>query len=169
MPTKKLATVITKLALALSIVIMMNLFFYAGLEVFNPRAEYEAFCPTEMWEDQAVCEEYGGTWMVEEPAKDGTGYCLENRDCWKLQVDANETVEELNFMILAGLGVLALIAGAVLSLPSAVSTGLMYGGVLSILIGWIRAAQYLDELAHFIISGIFLVVLIILGVKKMKD
>jgi len=162
-----------KIALSLSILIMMNIFFHAGISVFNPSAEYSDFCPDEMWDDPAVCEEYGGEWVVENneysPDSEPWEYCMEERNCWDLQQEANEPIERINFIVLVSAGILALGAGLWIALPSAVANGLMYGGVLSIIIGWIRAAQYLDNIAHFVISGIFFVLLVVLGVKKLKD
>lgn len=156
-----------KSALSLSIIIMMNLFFNTGLAVFNPKVDYAIFCPDEMWNDQSVCESVGGEWIEE--GADTPGYCLEGKSCWEQQEEANEPIEQLNFFVLVGLGVLSLTLGLWKILPSAVANGLMYGGVISMLVGWIRAAQYLDQLAHFVISGIFLILLVALGVKKLKD
>ena len=160
---------VKKLALGLAIVFMMNLFFNAGLAVFNPNAEYSDFCPDEIWADQAACEEYGGEWTEASDEYNDWSYCTENRDCWQLTQEANKPIEEINFYVLVGAGVIALVLGAWMVLPTAIANGLMYGGVLSILIGWARAAQYLDNLAHFVISGVFLVILFWVGVKKLKD
>jgi hypothetical protein len=168
MSKQKVGEDLKKFALSIAVIAMMNLFFNTGLAVFNPSHDYNEFCPNEMYNDAAVCEEYGGNW-IEKEEDAGYGYCDERIDCWELQRDANEPVERINFIVLVSLGVLALVLGAAVAMPSALAHGLMYGGVLSILIGWGRAAMYLDNIAHFIISGIFLVILFTLGWKKMRD
>jgi hypothetical protein len=169
---------IKKGALSLGILLMMNLFFNTGISVFNPSPVYEDFCPNEMWSDQAVCEEYGGTWVMADESDDAQisdlqlkewGNCQEEKSCWDSHEEAREPLEKINFFVLAGLGVLSLVIGAWISMPSAVANGLMFGGVLSILIGWMRSFSYLDDLAHFVISGIFFVILVLLGIKKLKD
>jgi len=166
MSKKKVGENLRKFALSLAVIVMMNIFFNTGLAVFNPSTDYRDFCPDTMNSDQAVCEEYGGNWIEE---TEGYTYCDEKIDCWSLSREANEPIERLNFIVLVTAGVLSLVIGAWVSLPAALSSGLMYGGVLSILIGWGRAAQYLDNIAHFVISGIFLVILFAVGLKKMKD
>lgn len=166
MSKKKVGENLRKFALSLAVIAMMNIFFNTGLAVFNPGAEYDDFCPDTMNSDQLVCEEYGGTWIAEE---DGYTFCDERINCWSQVQDANEPIERTNFIVLVSLGILSLVVGAWVALPAALSSGLMYGGVLSILIGWIRAAEYLDNIAHFAISGIFLVILFAVGIKKMKD
>ncbi len=165
-----------KLALSLAILIVLNVFFNVGLDTFYPAPEYDAYCPVvaedktmATYETGEACNEAGGSW-VEPAGKDVGGYCDFYGDCYKAYDDAMQPYNRTAFIILTVLGVGTLLGGLMATtLPMAVANGLLYGGVLSILIGTMRYWSYMDDYFRFIVSGVALVLLIAVGVKKLKD
>lgn len=167
-----------KFALSLAIVIVLNVFFNVGIETFYPSPVYEDFCPLSgveesktmvSYADQVTCNEAGGQWV--QPAGEGAlGYCDFYGDCWEDFDNAMMPYNRNAFVILTILGTVTLLFGLISkALPMAVSNGLLYGGVLSLLIGTMRYWDYMDDYLRFIVSGIALFLLILVGIKRLKD
>lgn len=167
-----------KLALSLAIVIVLNVFFNVGIETFYPAPVYEDFCPLSgvddketmvSYSDMNTCNEAGGQWV--QPAGEGAmGWCDFYADCYKDYDNAMMPYNRNAFVILTILGTVTLLFGLISkTLPMAVSNGLLYGGVLSLLIGTMRYWDYMDDYLRFIVSGIALALLIVVGIKRLKD
>lgn len=165
-----------KLALSLAILIVLNVFFNVGLDTFYPAPQYDDYCPVveqdktmAVYETGNACNEAGGTWV--EPAGEGvTGYCDFYGDCYKTYDEVMQPYNRTAFIVLTVLGVGTLLGGLLVStLPMAVANGLLYGGVLSILIGTTRYWAFMDDYLRFIVSGVALLLLVAVGVKKLKD
>ena len=160
-----------KIALALAIVIVMNIFFNVGIQTFYPMPDYDDFCGSEIEkveyaEDQEACIANGGTWNIEQDWE----YCESwEHDCWSEYEDHIAPYERNAFVALVALGLVSLMIGLFTNLPGAVLNGLLYGGILSTVIGTMRYWSYMEDYFQFIVSGIALVVLIVVGVKKLKD
>lgn len=161
-----------KSALALAIIIVMNVFFNVGVQTFYPMPEYGDFCMgyDEYHETELACTEADGEW-VEDIGAEGEdwSYCTDKDGCWDEYDEARDTYEGIAFIILTVLGIATLLIGLFVKMPSAVVMGLSYGGVLSIIIGTMRYWYYMDDILQFVVSGLGLFALILIGVKKLKD
>jgi len=134
--------------------------------------------------EQVSCEEAGGLWTayvperypperypgsVLPPGETIKGYCDQDYTCRNLY-EAERSVYNRNvFIALVVLGAISLGLGFVLTTVSAVSSGLMFGGILSLFIGTVRYWSGMDEYIRLIVLGIVLVSLIVLGYKRLKD
>lgn len=161
-----------KLGLGLSIVIILNLFFNTGIYTFYKMPEYDKYCAQDLWSkeyvDEASCLEIGGSWRADSNSVN-KGWCDPQFKCGQEFNDANGLYNRNVFVILVGLGAITLILALFASWPSAVSNGLLYGGILSMIIGTTRYWPNMDDYLRFAVSGVVLVVLLALGIKKMKD
>lgn len=162
-----------KLALSLAIVLVINVFFNVGLETFYPAPDYNNYCKSEemnkIYDTAETCEAADGIWN-QGTAKDAVGYC----DLWSHCSEAyNTAMEPYNrnaFVTLTILGVVTLLIGLLMGgLPMAVANGFLYGGVISILIGTMRYWTLMDDYLRFIVSGVALFLLILVGIKRLKD
>lgn len=167
-----LAERLKKIALALALVIILNIFFNVGLDTFCPAPDYDEYCGSwervDVWaiEDQEVCLSNGGTWNIEQDY----AYCEDKyEDCWAAYDEARAPYDRNSFIVLTVLGTATLLLGLFVMMPMAVSNGLLYGGLLSVVIGTMRYWSNMDDYLRFIVSGVALVVLILVGIKKLKD
>lgn len=165
-----------KLAMALSIVIILNVFFNVAIDTFYKMPDWQTYCPETLnsvsYENKTMCEDAGGMWSenMGYPKEVGvTGYCNAQYTCQKEYTDAFSVYNRNVFVVLTALGALTIIAALFTVLPNAVSSGLLYGGVLSLIIGTIRFWSDMDDYIRFIVTGVVLLLLITVGVKKMKD
>lgn len=163
-----------KLALALAILIVVNIFFNVGVETFYEIPAYEDFCSDEVKMDRSVqeaetmesCLEKDGMWTVGNDFE----YCeMTYDDCWAGFREELAPYNRNAFFILVTLGVITLFIGMFAVMPVAVSNGLLYGGVLSIIIGTMRYWADMDGYLRFIVSGVVLAILVLVGIKKVKD
>ncbi len=171
-----------KLALSLGIVIVINVFFNVGIETFYPAPRYENFCSESDMKmvdtngkDLSTlesCQTEGGTWVA--PATGGN-YCQMDSGVYYTQCNeayqtALQPYQRNGFIALTVLGTLTLLVGLLAGgLPMAVANGLLYGGILSIVIGTMRYWTYMEDYLQFIVSGIALFLLILVGIKRLKD
>jgi len=180
-----------KLAIVLSIIVVLNLFFNYGVSTFYDAPEYDNFCTEEFlakkYDTQEACEseDVGGLWiesdvyyggrampkpvMMEEPII-GTvdGYCDASKSCRDIYQTAIDLYNRNVFIILLVTGLASLTASFFI-LAEAVSIGLSYGGILSVVIGAMRYWSAMDDYLRFAILGIALTVLIWVGVKKVRE
>ncbi len=185
-PPKRSSKVL-KWLLILGIVIILNLFFAYAIKIIYPAPTFEGFCPKQQVtiqpENQTDCVAKGGAWQdygypvapgpVSSPAgivaKTPTGYCNLNFTCQKQFDSANGLYNRNVFVALVVLGVLSLVAGFFIQNSVAVSLGLSLGGVLSLVIGSTRYWSDMNDYLRVIILGLALIVLIALGIKKVRD
>jgi hypothetical protein len=167
-----------KIALSLAIVVVLNVFFNVGIETFYPTPVYEDFCPLPgvdektmavTYPDMATCNEAGGQWT--QPAGEGAmGFCDYYGDCYKGHEEAMQIYNRNAFVILTILGTATLLFGLLThTLPMAVANGLLFGGVVTLLIGTMRYWNYMEDHLRFIVSGVALALLIFVGIKRLKD
>lgn len=184
---------VQKFGLALAIIIVLNMFFNYGIYSFYPSPQYEDYCVEELrtvvYDTQDSCDGVGGLWitsfsqtMGERPrerprevplkiADDGEfkPYCDPTFSCSKDLREATSVYNRNVFIVLILLGAIA-IGGAFMTISvSSVSTGLLYGGLISFFIGTTRFWSDMNEYLRFIILGIVLVALIVVGFKKLND
>ena len=183
-----------KWVLALSIVIVLNLFFTFAIRLGYKEPMWEKFCPQkqvqEVIDTQDKCVAQGGQWSdnayyakspesgapIALPAptdvtnrKEPTGWCDPNYTCNKSFQTANSLYNRNVFVILIILGVITLISSYFITASQAVSLGLSLGGTISLVIASIRYWSDMDDLVRVIVLAIALVSLIAFGIKKFRD
>ena len=160
-----------KLGLTLAIVIVLNVFFNVGLDTFYDQPEWDDYCGSEYkavrpLTDVESCDAYGGTWTYDEYGD----YCdTHKEDCSAEYNQARSDYNRIAFVVLTILGTLSVIFAVFTTVPMSVAHGFMYGGLMSLLIGSARYWNDMDDYLQFIISGVALALLILVGVKKLKD
>lgn len=163
-------------AVVLGIVIVLNAFLFVAANLAFTAPEYDEFCPAAsknlMANTEAQCVAQDGTWMpYAEPLSDAkvTGYCDSYAKCQAPWEDAQSAhaLKFFGFMVVAG--IIAIAAGVLLTGSSIVSSGLSYGGVLSLIIGSVSYWGDADEIVRLAISGAALIALLYLGWKKFRD
>jgi len=176
-----------KWLLIVGIVIVLNLFFVYGIKVFYNAPSFENFCPvnqvTTAPTTQAECVAQGGGWTsnasyvvpVAAPQKtapviatEPAGYCDINFTCQKNFTAANNLYDRNVFVALVILGVLSLIVGFFIQKSAAVSLGLSLGGVLALVVASIRYWSDMNDYLRLGVLALALVILIVLGIKKVK-
>lgn len=165
-------------ALMLGIVVILNIFFTVLVALALPAPEYGTYCPASKSPEPLSmtaksCTAAGGVWndygtsdaSVSPATKplSPSGYCDMYAKCQPIYQAANDQHALYAFVIMVGLGVLALVVGLMPIGSSIVSTGLSYGGVLAFIIGsasywgtagnWIRLAIALVGLAALLYIG----------------
>ncbi len=166
-------------ALLLGIVVILNIFFNVVLALAYPTPEYNDYCPVQpsvVPTEQAACDAAGGAWTayVPAPAPDATspkttGYCDMYAKCQKPFQAAVDQHALYAFVLMTGLGAIALIAGFMPIGSSIVSSGLSYGGVVALIIG---SAQYWGNAGNWIrlaIATVALVALLYIGARRFRD
>lgn len=187
MDEQKKPSRVLKWLLIIGLVIILNLFFNFAIKLVYEPPLYEAFCPraqvTIQPTSQTECVSKGGAWQdngyvaPQKPTKPDmysdnlipAGYCDLNFTCSKNFNAAQSLYNRNVFTALIILGILSLIAGFFLTASSAVSLGLSLGGVLSLVIGSIRYWSDMHDYLRVIILGAALIILIVFGVKKLRD
>lgn len=178
-----------KLVLVLSIIIVLNLFFNYGIDTFYKNPEYDSFCKQELlskqYQSKEECESVGGFWTssqitnvpekiapipetIDQKAREG--WCDAHYTCRKSHEIVLNLYNRNVFIILVVLGIISIILGFFVLIQSdAVSLGFSFGGVLSFIIGTIRYWSAMNDYLRFIILGIALVILVWIGVKKLRE
>ena len=180
---------IQKIALTLSIVIVLNLLFNYAIFAFYTSPQYDDFCGKETrqrYDSKDSCEAIGGEWVAYNQgpyprpvpirvAPDGEEfvepkeYCDTTANCRKAY-DENRSFYNRNvFIMLISLGAVSFIAGFFFVAVPAVSSGLLFGGLLSLFIGNVRYWSDMSEYLRLIVLAVVLATLIWLGYQKLKD
>ena len=164
-------------ALMLGIVVILNVFFVVIRGILFPTPQYSDFCPANQPSPltESSCSAAQGAWITDgtqtsnnttqeaippttpsspnaatKPMAPPTpgGYCDMTTKCQTPFNAAQKDISAKSFVLLVGLGVLALIVGMLPLGSSIVSTGLSYGGVLSFIIAsvgyWNDAPQLIQ-------------------------
>lgn len=171
-------------ALAISIIIVLNAFINIGVKTFYPGPEFEDFCSSledKIYNTQQTCEAVGGKWITladvnvspeavapRLPGEDFKSYCDSTFTCRAEYESVREFYDRNVFVILVVAGLIALGIGYGITSVGAVSSGFIFGGVLSFIIGTIRYWSAMDDYLRFIILGVALIILIWIGYKKLN-
>ncbi len=172
-------------ALMVGIVIILNVFFIVVKGILFPAPQYSDFCPANQPSpaDQASCVTAGGIWNPSTgavpPSAAGTiketapqtpvGYCDMTPKCQVPYDKATKDFQGKSFVLMIGLGALALIVGMLPLGSSIVSTGLSYGGVLTFIIGSTWYWNDAPQLIQLGISALALGALVYTGLKHYRD
>ena len=158
-----------KSALSVAIIIALNVFLGAGLRTFFTVPDYNAFCEDShprgidvAQEDPTSCEEHGGVW-------EEYGYCNYTKECSEAFEQATKEYRLAGFIVLSVAGLISLFLGLLASLPLAVASGFSWGGVLSMLIGTAGYWSNMQNWLQLLVSGIILILLVGVGVWKLRD
>jgi hypothetical protein len=172
-------------AVVLGIVIVLNIVFVVIRAIVFPAPQYEDYCPMSVTnqppaQTQDACVAAGGTWnyiaqpaapasVGGTPAKVTDGYCDYTSKCSKQWEAAQKSYSQKGFAVMTVFGVLALIIGVLPLGSSIVSSGLSYGGVISLIIG---SGMYWGEAGNWLrlaIAVVALAALVFIGLKRFRD
>ncbi|MBW2980251.1 hypothetical protein KY360_02445 [Candidatus Woesearchaeota archaeon] len=160
--------------LSIAIAIILTMFIFYGINTFYPRPEWDDMCKdVGAATNQTACEAAKGEWSYNEgrprPVKlEGEeiyepGFC----EC-KVFEDAREGYSRVVFIVALILGLIAVLLGAiVLKLPS-VASGVMAGGIITVIFGTLEYWGHMPDFARFICLGIVLAILITIAYKKLS-
>ena len=183
---------ILKWALVVSIVVVLNLFFNYSIMLIYKEPKWDNFCKQEQIniipKTKEECLAKGGSWtengktrmeaneainadkpLIQPITLEPRSYCDQEFTCRKQFEEAQKLYNRNVFVVLIVLGVVSIIASFVLSNITAVSLGLSFGGILSLIVGSVRYWSDMDDYLRVIILGLALAALIWLGVKKIRD
>ena len=165
---------VKQVILAISIALVFVFFVAYAIQTLYASPEYDRYCNTTApvdYASQISCEAAGGKWnpyIGEKPiGENRTGYCYSDFKCNEDYNSDREVYERNVFGANVVIGLVVLVASFLLALE-AVSNGFMAGGALLIVYGSIRYWGNLSNIFRTVLLGIALVVLIIVGYKKLK-
>tara|TARA_Y100000310_G_scaffold344409_1_gene457018 strand:- start:970 stop:1491 length:522 start_codon:yes stop_codon:yes gene_type:complete len=171
-----MASKIKETILGISIAIVFVFFIVFGMRAFFGEPEYQDFCDENIVrkpiKTEQECLDTGGRWNpnVPRPVKledESEGYCEADFTCKQEYDTVKESHNKKVFIVSGIVGLLVIILAALLHLTS-VSSGLLGGGVLTILYGTLRYWSNLADYAKFIILGLTLAALIWIGYTKIN-
>ncbi|MBD3354500.1 hypothetical protein GF361_00785 [Candidatus Woesearchaeota archaeon] len=144
--------------LMIGIAIIFALFVGYGIDTFYEAPEYEDFCneserlrPVKL--NQSDMEEFNA----------------KQNQCWEQYDAAREPYNRNVFIITLVIGLAAVIAGSFFMKVESVSSGIMAGGVLTIIYGTLRYWGDMHKYLRFSVLTIVLIILIWIGYKKFRD
>lgn len=164
-----------KIALALAIIVLLNLFVYTGIRTFYKGPDRNDYCldyrvPLVTEQD---CVNAGGQWVAT-PREPGTvkpvpdGYCTDKATCFTQYEELLKPYNRNVFIIYVILGLVSLLLGFLLKVDT-VSAGLNFGAVVLLFTGTVRYWSDMQEYLRFIIVAIALAIVIWIGYKKLKS
>ena len=160
-------------ALMVGIIVILNIFFVVVRGILFPSPTYTDFCPNTQPNptNEQSCVATQGTWMSDKGpgVTMPSGYCDMTTKCQAPFEAAQKTMQAKSFVLLVGLGLLALIIGMLPLGSSIVSTGLSYGGVLAFVIASIGYWNDAPQLTQLLISALALGALLYTGLKHYRD
>ena len=173
-----------KIALALTIVVVLNLVFNLGVGTFHKGPQIDNFCGEETRQNYTTkdsCEAIGGEWIesfpkepvpapvLREMDREFEPYCNARKTCANEYQDARALYNRTVFIILVTLGLASIGIGFFAAGVKAVSTGFLFGGFLSIVIASMRYWSDMNEYLRLATLIVVLASLIWIGYKKLKD
>lgn len=143
-----------KFALGFGIAIILPMMIHCGVSTFSPRPK---------WEDYQLKNYY-------ERHENGSPEELKQLEAEQNRLTDQIKKEEIRFQkhlffVAVPLGIIAIIIGAYLSIQ-AIVTGLIFGGILSLSVGYITYWSELSDVLRFFSFLIAFVILIIIGYKR---
>ena len=163
--------------LSIAIAIVLVFFIAYGINTFYPQPDYDDYCeefPPKSNLTEQECLDIGGKWTEtiaptlegREPVQEGM--CDPHYTCRQQFEDSREAYNKIVFIISGILGLICVIIGGILLKLESVSSGIMGGGILTIIYGTLRYWGHLEDIGRFLILGIILAVLIFIGYRYLK-
>ena len=146
--------------LAVGIAIIFSLFIGYGINTFYPSPEYSDFC-----------DPFERPLKLDPSTEDTAAQELniqKQEECRNAYDAVREPYERNVFFATLILGTIAIILGGVVLSLDSVSSGLMGGGVLTVIYGTLRYWGQLSDIFRFLILGLVLALLIWIGYKKFQ-
>lgn len=174
-------------ALILSLIIVLNLFFHFATKVVYQEPTWDTYCPQKQVNispsNEKECVAVGGAWnapasLSKEPRQvtavvptitEPQGYCDVTFTCGKAYNEDHKVYNRNVFIVLIVLGLLSLGAGFWLTQSAAVSLGVSFGGVVSLIVGSTRYWSDMNDYLRLIILAVALIALVWLGIKKLSQ
>ena len=180
---------VKQILLAIAIAIIFSLFVGYGISTFYRSPKYDDFCKGKEFPrpylESAPIEKTNCTYIM--PDKNLTDDCNEKKGnllanyddkgciesyycemCMKNFEDKNEVYNRNVFIITLILGLTAIIIGGIVLKLASVSSGVLGGGILTVIYGTIRYWGQMPDVIRFIDLGLVLIVLIWISYKKLK-
>jgi len=158
MPKKKFTSRLKHNILMIAIAIIFALFVGYGIDTFYEAPEYEDFCNES---SRALPVKPNQTEMEEFNAKQNQ--CREEYDA------ASEPYNRNVFIITLIIGIIAVFLGSFVLKVESVSSGIMAGGVLTLIYGTLRYWGDMHKYLRFSVLTMVLFILIWIGYKKFRD
>lgn len=173
---KKLVSKIRQTILSVSIALIFALFVGYGISTFYGSPKYEMYCKDRFgmgaYETKEACEAEGGRWFEIECPEDiencKSGYCDPSYTCMQEYDSAREVYDRNVFIITLIIGLVAIITGGIMLSVESVGSGIMGGGVLTVVYGTIRYWGHAPDALRFTILGVALAVLLWLGYTRLN-
>ncbi len=144
--------------LTISIMIIFVLFIGYGIETFYSSPKYYDFCNDTRYYDEIEKNDSNNSISLKEQEA-----CFNEYDLVRERYNRNV------FIIALFIGLAALLAGALVLKTETVSSGIMGGGVLTIIYGTLIFWGNMSKYIRFAVLAFVLFILIWLGYKKFKD
>lgn len=175
-----------KTILGIAISIILALFIGYGIETFYPSPRYQDFCEDSFPKPHKVENISQCDYVIESNSEfeqscynqdgivrydyneEGCRIAVECDTCNVEYRDASEGYNKVIFIVTLILGLAAVIIGALILKIEPVGSGIMGGGVLTMIYGTLRYWGNLADVGRFIILGLILAILIWLGYKKLN-
>jgi len=162
---------IKNLLIGITIIILLFLVNFYAIETFYPKPQYEDFCgdyrTQEIITNQEQCEAIGGQWNPTiKPAVPETGaqdFCNRDYTCRQEYETVRAKYSQILFIITTILAIILISIGAVVFKLEPVGSGIMGGGIITLLYGAGSYWPEADNLFKLIISLISLIIIIYLG------
>lgn len=156
------------LLLAIAIGILMFFVAFYGINMLFPKPNYDDFCGSvymkDVVETSVQCEELGGRWYAQNieciKAPCPQGYCDITYTCNKEFEEAMNYRARNVFFVALPLGIIIVAAGAFIFGLEAVGTGIIGGGLATLIYGSGAYWPYSENWIRFVISLVGLVILI---------
>ena len=145
-----------RFALGFGIAIIFPMMLYYGVDTFSPSPDFEDF------RVEDFSERHQRANVDEQKQLEAERSELDERFREELM-----RFHKRLFYVSVPLGIAAIIAGAYIALP-AVGTGLIFGGILSIVLGYMGYWIELPEPVKFVSLLIAFIVLVVVGYKKLE-
>jgi len=160
--------------LALAIAVIFVFFIGVGIKTFYDLQDESKYCNIDYSANvstENLCIGAGGKWNVFSPSPpkgDIQGYCDVGFYCRETYQKMTDVYNRNVFIIACVIGILVIFVSLLLK-KEAVKTGLMGGGVLTIIYGIIRYWTAMQSWVRFIALGVVLIFLIWIGYKKIEE
>ncbi len=186
--SRKPSSKLKKIILGIAIALVLVFFWGYSVNTFYEGPDHDDFCKDISYRVEVdSCEDYevvSGEFERPIPVEGKECYCREvdkegNKKCEATNPeytkcsegyrDVRETHGRISFIVLVILGLASILVGGLALKVEAVASGMMGGGVLTLLYAAMRFWGSIQDYGRLFVLGVALVVLVWIGYKKLKD